>query len=420
MNVKFVFTCSNMCSYLLTCFPNFIERLRKYIKSLIMYLFLYFLTIYIPSFPILHLSILWDCMTFFIMFSTSYDIERRAFMYDIENIRNDYDSVNFIKSLLNDMNKESSLNGRTPLMMAVMHNKIEFVRQLILFGADIDSPSGIGYNLPLCASIMMQYNEITTVLIDSGAKLNQSRAILPIICAISYNCQFIIPLVQAGADIDRECKVLNITPLLKAIEIGDINVIDILLNLNVDINKSSQQITPLAKALMQQNFNITHLLLEAGANPNHYDDVTNAPAVLSINVEENQFLNLLLRYDLTLDTNVSTEIINLLLHLVAKNPIFGDKKIETLKILINAGMDKSSIDVAKMIHSLLYNYEFVTILVKYFGKDYNTFQKVFNKNQISDYCMNEHSMAKIGGYLKNSTNQKIDDVFSTISSIVSK
>ncbi|QUY43233.1 ankyrin repeat domain-containing protein [Acaryochloris marina] len=90
-------------------------------------------------------------------------------------------------------------------------------------------------------------------------------------------------LIEQGADVNIHYRAAErLTPLIQAINLQRVEIVDMLLLAGADVHQSQYEITmPLWIATDVGNLDIVKLLLNSGANPN-YGDVTSAPLHLAI------------------------------------------------------------------------------------------------------------------------------------------
>lgn len=90
-------------------------------------------------------------------------------------------------------------------------------------------------------------------------------------------------LIEQGADVNIHYRAAEgLTPLIQAINLQRVSIVDMLLLARADVHQSQYEITmPLWVATNVGNLDMVKLLLNAGANPNR-GDVTSAPLHLAI------------------------------------------------------------------------------------------------------------------------------------------
>ena len=169
-------------------------------------------------------------------------------------------------------------SGYTPLCGALLQNEDKIAEVLLNHGANANGllPSGdLPYLFVACSKKRMNFVKL---LIKYGADVNvvhqqgNSRiANLHLITQMSVNdpeyIDIILELLNNGADVDRTIE-SSITALHIAAEIGNSEVMKLLLSYNANVHFSANGFTPLHYAIQNQDDLCVTLLLEAGFNVN--------------------------------------------------------------------------------------------------------------------------------------------------------
>mgnify|MGYP000418242874 CR=1 FL=1 len=202
-----------------------------------------------------------------------------------------------VKSLMQQgINPDICHNGRaTPLYLAAQHGELQIAELLVESGADINNGLNThqGWN-PLLAAAVNKHPEIVEFLKDKGAKeglhyfaycgnnsqvksrLNQGKPIAntrnwglsPLLLAALNKQKSTIELLLAhGADINSLDCSAN-TPLCCAVEQGDLDMIDFLLEQGANINAEGVHRTPLKLAVFLNQLVTVEHLIEKGADVN--------------------------------------------------------------------------------------------------------------------------------------------------------
>ncbi|XP_064597372.1 ankyrin repeat and KH domain-containing protein 1-like isoform X2 [Liolophura sinensis] len=219
--------------------------------------------------------------------------------------------VNELLDCGEDINQKSNFLsplGNTPLHEAVVQGHTEVVRELIKAGSDVTSVNN-GKETPLHIACLKGFTEITRVLIEAGsdlcatkgklgvepihlaafgghievltlllnaginintAKLDNGRT--PLHIAAIHNCvDFVEALIANGCDLDpissenEEAK----TPLLKAVELGHVEIAKKLVAAGADTNRGDRwSVTPLLTVMLQGKAAIAKMLIQAGCDVN--------------------------------------------------------------------------------------------------------------------------------------------------------
>lgn len=122
-----------------------------------------------------------------------------------------------------DVNRKDK-EGRTPLMLAIMDNNVDKVKQLIKAGANVNVISNKGNTPLLIATGYDVSREIIQALLDAGADVNFSAAVdgispLHISAMTTSNPEIIELLLKAGADIEHRTK-NGKTPIMVAVQVN--------------------------------------------------------------------------------------------------------------------------------------------------------------------------------------------------------
>jgi ankyrin repeat protein len=137
-------------------------------------------------------------------------------------------------------------------------------------------------NTLLIKSIKLGFYKFTKLLLCNDKidiNCRNSNGLTPITVGlfhmddISYQKQICKLLIKKGADLDIE-KYGNITPLIYAIQKGDLEIVKLLLSVekrhNYKNHITSKRTTPLMEALCNEKFDIVKLLLKSHNNPGIY------------------------------------------------------------------------------------------------------------------------------------------------------
>ncbi|WP_168464685.1 ankyrin repeat domain-containing protein [Wolbachia endosymbiont of Ctenocephalides felis wCfeT] len=116
------------------------------------------------------------------------------------------------------------------------------------------------------------YFNIVKYLKDRGANIDiqNGRGNSPLHEAVEYRCQEMVKfLLENGASINAKAGVSEETPLCLATQVGDLQIIELLIKEKADIDATNGYgSTSLHKAVLCENINIVRLLIENGADVN--------------------------------------------------------------------------------------------------------------------------------------------------------
>lgn len=201
-------------------------------------------------------------------------------------------NIEIIKLLLAsgaDVNQPNK-HGITPFIASIKKENIEIVKLLISFGADVNMSFGVDVNKsfenggsPLLAAVKTGEIELVKILIEAGANINKDALLMT-----SYEGHLSILkfFIENGADInDPE---VSAALLIAAASQGNINVVELLIEAEVDLNKPNKNgKTALSKASKEGGIKMVKILVEAGAN---IDNGALAEAALKNHIEIIEYL----------------------------------------------------------------------------------------------------------------------------------
>ena len=165
--------------------------------------------------------------------------------------------------------------AETPLYKAAESNDVARIKQLLAEGADIDLAAGKDQETPLHRAITRGSTEAAKILIESGANINKPRSDgqTPLEMAGVRNRTEVLlflgqtPTTEASVSPKQQ---LAETPLYKAAERNDVNLIKQLLadGADIDLAAGRDQETPLHRAITRGSTEAAKILIESGANIN--------------------------------------------------------------------------------------------------------------------------------------------------------
>lgn len=165
-------------------------------------------------------------------------------------------------------------NSTTMLSMAVEQDNVDFVRALVMGGADVDLAADDGIT-PIGRCVMLTGNvEIFDIILAGGADVNKldGHHGTPLYYAAHENSaewlQIARRLIKVGADVtiaDADGK----TPVLVAVELGNVDMLNLLINAGADVSGTvdGAGVTPLIVGSHMGHVHIVAALLNAGADP---------------------------------------------------------------------------------------------------------------------------------------------------------
>lgn len=159
-------------------------------------------------------------------------------------LRNPETTKEALEEFFGDVNNDIRFLDVYPLQIAVQYNNIPVVKLLLELGADVNCPQDKPNYTPIP---IMQ------------AVLNQNIEMVELLCE---QPEIFLPdtLLPAGHG-SKLATLLN-----KAIELGDITIVQTLLRHQMKVNLPEDIICPLTTALLARRYDIAHILIAAGAN----------------------------------------------------------------------------------------------------------------------------------------------------------
>lgn len=200
--------------------------------------------------------------------------------------QNDDETVNLFLKLKANANLKDN-DGRTPMELAALHHHPDLVRQLAkvqteplnFYSAVIlgktervkellkEKPElvegGTGW-APLYIAAEEGHEEIARVLLDAGADVHGRKDITPLDWAVSAkrpNIKLVKLLIDRGAEVNRHDSLFKYTPLHRAAQHGDVELVKLLLEAKADPRaKETFGKTPLDLARESKHQDIVKLL----------------------------------------------------------------------------------------------------------------------------------------------------------------
>ena len=134
-------------------------------------------------------------------------------------------------------------------------------------------------------------------------------------------------------NINKYQLILGYIPLLYAIQLGNKDIVQILINSGADVNAKNQLgVTPLSMAIHINNEKLAQILIEAGANVNETNSMKVTPLMLTAITGNFQLAPLLIRYGADINAK-DIKGNGALMHAISED------KIKLVEILINAGAE---------------------------------------------------------------------------------
>ena len=167
------------------------------------------------------------------------------------------------KNIIND-----SLDGKTPLIIAVGNSYFETAKILIENGADVNSVDFEGWSA-LSYAVNNGDIEIAKLLLTNKAKINDELLLAIKSPIVESRIDMMKLLIDNGANINYADE-NEFTPLNIAIETGDMELTKFLITNGANVNSLMQDgVSLIVYAISQNNMDLLQILIENGANVNN-------------------------------------------------------------------------------------------------------------------------------------------------------
>ena len=167
------------------------------------------------------------------------------------------------KNIIND-----SLDGKTPLIIAVGNSYLETAKILIENGADVNSVDFEGWSA-LSYAVNNGDIEIAKLLLTNKAKINDELLLAIKSPIVESRIDMMKLLIDNGANINYADE-NEFTPLNTAIETGDMELTKFLITNGANVNSLMQDgVSLIVYAISQNNMDLLQILIENGANVNN-------------------------------------------------------------------------------------------------------------------------------------------------------
>ena len=160
----------------------------------------------------------------------------------------------------------------TPLLIAIMHDRLDVAQLLIDARADLNVACGPTKETALHVSCTRAKAEATKLLIDSGAELNPADKLgrSPLfMAALAGQAECLALMIEAGADLEQVMTIHNpgATPLYAAALAGSVRCVTMLCDAGADVNAATADgATPMMVSCQTGHLDVSMLLSSYGAS----------------------------------------------------------------------------------------------------------------------------------------------------------
>ena len=190
---------------------------------------------------------------------------------------------------VNAIDRTRSNQGMTPLMFAAEKGHLDVVKYLLANGADVTARArGAKTALIFAVNRNKGQQDVITLLLDHGADVNARDRDdgTPLLKAAEYgNFEIVQCLVEKGADVNAKGKKQGATPIREAARAGKLEIVAYLVTKGADVNvQDAKGVTPLIAAVHRPaNLEVVEYLVGRGADINLGDNDGNTPLITAAN-----------------------------------------------------------------------------------------------------------------------------------------
>jgi hypothetical protein len=194
------------------------------------------------------------------------------------------------------------LRPHVALVAAAADDKLDFVKQLISAGADVNEMDEDTRTTALAQAVMHGNLEMVRELLDAGAKVSVKNSAKPTILMYlreNTSAELVRALVSAGAKVNRKDEDGE-TPLMMVADLNEDRpeVLQALIDAGAKVNaRNDDGETALSKAARNINTESVRVLLMAGADPNIKNEEGESPLQHARKYDNEEIIQLLLSYN---------------------------------------------------------------------------------------------------------------------------
>lgn len=274
--------------------------------------------------------------------------EAKNHLKHIVNHRSAQETESYLKSLPLETQEmlydtmQTSVDEKGNTLFHLLGDK-KIVEKFLFLNPDVNKKNKLGIT-PLMMFIALKNREGAKILLEKANNVDvnsrdNNGCNAYHVAFFCDGCEIIKSLLEKGLDINYVDKWGN-TPLVMAIDIGNIEIVQLLVNWHVDVNKPAERyfnfdkedahlkfsdkeyLPPLILAINRYNPEIVKILIEAGADTNIIIRENFNPLIIAINFASNiEIIQLLLKGGA--NSNQKSHGMTVLMHLI---PIDRNKK----------------------------------------------------------------------------------------------
>ena len=227
-----------------------------------------------------------------------------------------------------DVNLDNK-EDETPLMKSVVKNDFEGVKILVENGADVNAKDGV--SSVLVKGVRSGNIEMVEYLIEKGARVNDKvwGDFTPLMYAYKEGDEWMIKMLEAKGASLKETNSLDENVLWFALESGNVKLIKKLKKNGFDLNGTfgNNDVTPLMRAVEIGEFDVAKFLVESGVSLNKKNKRgMTALGVISTNgPKEHELIKMMLEKGALVSANTAFDVIEAC--------EYSGGSVETIKLL---------------------------------------------------------------------------------------
>ncbi|CAL1535230.1 unnamed protein product [Lymnaea stagnalis] len=233
-----------------------------------------------------------------------------------------------------DLNFEKYISVKSAVELASENGQYEILKLLIRFNAQLTDNESM-HHWPLRSALRNGHIQCAQLLLEHGAHLHEDKGVLVFDAIDSRRAESLYLLcqvmpIEAKATVCRYSKGIG-SCFIYAVEKGQLDIINILLDIGADVNQKEYSDSPLAHTT---DPDVMLTLIKKGANVNSSIGDTRQSPLIRVSQKKNAKFALTILLDAGANVNHCDEEGKSALHFAAK---WGD--VDNVKIVIDYGAD---------------------------------------------------------------------------------